>query len=366
MDQPNFPTWLGIPTPEQMRARISAPPACLSSPGDAVAVEIIGSLGEDFGRPADEVTQAKNLTGGLSDIVIILQRPLPRWKHNFGDIFPNFVKNSPTLWAVDELIRFASKGARSIYNVTVLNAFAFQPDKLLTGRERLGHEALGRILQAKKPKVILRCHLEEYSDEWLKRIELPGRDYKLERKEIKLTEEHTTVVLQSFHPSCAVNNADCRPEYRALLMYHFVAAFSELTSESSLPDVAEKIRELCLKKGERRWYDIPGYKPWQAAIRISEALEKAYDGPCKARFLEISDLTPLGHRTTEIEGFNAMYESLSRLVGGSNSFGCLGIAKIVLFLWKRHFQNDPLYYYKAMSKRIGFRVNLIGFPTNAR
>ena len=210
-------------------------------------------------------------------------------------------------------------------------------------REQKGHEALAWILQVKKPKVILRCHREEYWDEWLKCIELPGRDYKLERKEINLTEEHTTVVLQSFHPSCAVNNAACRPDFRALLMYHFVAAFSELSCESSLPGVAEKIRELCLKRGERRWYNIPDYKPWQTARQISEALEKAYDGPCKAHFVDISDLTPLEHRATEIEGFNAMYESLSRLVEGANSSGCLGIAKIVLYLWKQYFHDDPLH-----------------------
>lgn len=345
MYQPTCPVYLGIPTPESLRGLIGAPPPCLPSPGDVAAVKITGDLGTDLGRPADEVTQGENLADGLSDIVIILQRPVHRRRHNFGVVFADFVKNSPTLSAVDELIRFATAGARSIHDVSVVNAFPFQPKESPPERERerAGHEALARILQAKKPKVILKCHCEGYWDEWLKRIELPGRDYRLERKEIKLTEEHTTVVLHSFHPSCAVNNADCRPEFRALLMYHFVAAFSELTSEFTLPDVAEKIRELCLKKGERRWYDIPDYKPWQAAIRISEALEKAYDGPCKKRFIRIFDRTPLEQCNAQMKGFNAMYKSLSRLVGGGNSFGCLGIAKIVLFLWKRHFQDDPLY-----------------------
>ncbi|KAJ6116215.1 hypothetical protein N7523_005896 [Penicillium sp. IBT 18751x] len=320
MARPNFQTCLGIPTPESLRALVRAPPLCLPTPGDVAAVKITGGLGKDLSRPADEVTQGESLADGLSDIVIILQRPLNRSKHNPKVSFHDFVEDSRTLSAVKELIHFASKGARSIYTVTVLNAFPFQHEACSKDQAKKGHEAITQVLKVKKPKVILRCHCEEYSDEWLKRLELPGREYQLERKEVKITEDHTAVVLQSFHPSCAVNNADCRPEYRALLMYHFVAAFSELTSEFSLPDTAEKIRKLCLKKGERMWYDIPDYKPWQAAFRISEALEN-----------------------TQVEGFNATYESLSRLAGGSSSFGCLGIAKIVLFLWKRHFREDPLY-----------------------
>ncbi|KAJ6041510.1 uncharacterized protein N7446_010606 [Penicillium canescens] len=343
MAQQNFQTCLGVPIPESLRRLTGAPPACLPISGDVAAVEITGSLGEGFSKPRDEIMQAQHLTTGFSDIIIILERPLDRQNHKFNCSSEDFVKSSKTLSAVDELIRFASKGARSIHTVTVLNAFPFQPDKFATGRERKGHEALARILQAKKPKVILRCHREEYSDEWLKRIELPGRDYRLGRKEINITEDHAAVVLQSFHPSCAVNNADCRPEYRALLMYHFVAAFSELWSEFSLPDTAEMIRMLCLQKGERMWHDVPNYKPWQAAFRISEALEKAYDGPCKAHFLRISDETPLEHCSTRIKGFNAMCKSLNQLFGNSNNFGCLGIAKVVLFLWEQHFRDDPLY-----------------------
>lgn len=38
-----------------------------------------------------------------------------------------------------------------------------------------------------------------------------------------------------------------------------------------------------------------------------------------------------------------MYGLLERLFGNSQTFGALGIAKIVLFLWKEHFQGDPLY-----------------------
>ncbi|BDD54906.1 hypothetical protein MAP00_000479 [Monascus purpureus] len=197
---------------------------CLPSRGDEETTEILHSLGSNFNSKNDEVTQACNLAAGSSDIVIILERPLHARKHGFNVSFEQFVRGSRTLSAVDELIRFATQGARSIYNVTVLNAFSYQPDKSTTERDQECHEALACILQRKKPKVILRCHREQYRDEWLRCIELPGEEYRLDRKEINITEEYITIVLQSFHPSCAINNADYRPEYRALLIYHFVAA----------------------------------------------------------------------------------------------------------------------------------------------
>lgn len=48
-------------------------------------------------------------------------------------------------------------------------------------------------------------------------------------------------------------------------------------------------------------------------------------------------------RSRQIEAFNAMYKLLKQLFGNSKTFGGLGIAKIVLFLWNQNFQEDPLY-----------------------
>lgn len=38
-----------------------------------------------------------------------------------------------------------------------------------------------------------------------------------------------------------------------------------------------------------------------------------------------------------------MYEWLEYLAGPSHTFGALGIAEAVLFLWKEHFESNPLY-----------------------
>jgi hypothetical protein len=76
----------------------------------------------------------------------------------------------------------------------------------------------------------------------MKQFELPGEEYKFVRTELRTGGNHRTILLQSFHPSLAVNNAARRPEYRCLLIYHFIAAFAELSGVSQLHEDAEEIR----------------------------------------------------------------------------------------------------------------------------
>lgn len=157
--------------------------------------------------------------------------------------------------------------------------------------------------------------------------------------------------MQSFHPSCAVNNARRRPEYKALLINHFVAAFSELKGTFVLPDSAEKLRELCLIRGERR-YVQPFSKNWEAASSISRALRDPYNGPSNLVFIRRTHDTPWESRTRQIEAFTAMFESLNQLSKNSKQFDALGIAK-ALFLWKQYFWHDLLYKQVKSWLRIG-------------
>ena len=66
----------------------------------------------------------------------------------------------------------------------------------------------------------------------MKQLELFDEEYKFVREEFRADENHKTIILQSFHPSLTVNNAARRPEYRCLLIYHFIAAFAELSGVS--------------------------------------------------------------------------------------------------------------------------------------
>ena len=164
-------------------------------------------FGKEFDVPGDKIDHACNLASGPSDVAIILERPKTRKSHEYGIPFPQFVDCCKTLWAVNELIRFATNGARSIHTVTVLDAFSFKPKEESHILDERCHQLLAGILRAKRPKVVIRCHRDEYKDPWMKRLELPGKEYKFVRTEIQVDGNHSTVVLQSFHPSLAVNNA---------------------------------------------------------------------------------------------------------------------------------------------------------------
>jgi hypothetical protein len=216
--------------------------------GDIKSLEILRDFGQKFQVPCDEIDHACNLASGPSDAVIILERPRSRNNHDYGLPFSQFIDSCKTLWAVNELIRYVTNGARSIHTVTVLDAFSFKPKERSYLPDERCHQLLAEILRVKRPKVIIRCHRGEYNDPWMKQFELPGKDYELVRREIQLDENHTTIVLQSFHPSIAVNNDFRRPEYRCLLIYHFVVAFAELSGESQLQEDAEGIRQLCNDK----------------------------------------------------------------------------------------------------------------------
>jgi hypothetical protein len=234
---------LGIPLPKCIQTLPRTPPVRLPSLGDILSLKLLGNFGEEFRRPEDEIEKACNLASGPSDIMIILERPGP--SHKYGNTFQKFVDDCPTLWAVDELIQFATNRARSIHTVTVLDAFSYKPDKAATDiPDERCHQLLAQIIQIKKPMVIVRCHKDKYCNPWLKRIELPGKEYKFVRQpEVPIKEGHVATVMQTFHPSIAFNNADKRPEFRILFMYHFAAAFAEINEPSSLHTDAEEIRK---------------------------------------------------------------------------------------------------------------------------
>ena len=166
------------------------------------------------------------------------------------------------------------------------------------------------------------------------------RDYGLHRKKAKFAEDHETDLLQSFHPSIAINNTDCRPEYRALLMHHFVAAFSVLNDKFAFPDSVEEIRKLCLRKGNRVENTIPRLDDWEAADFISRALKEKYEDAQ----IEPDYIGFVGNTKDEMESFDNMYTCFERLLGSkTNTFGTLGIAIVITFYWKEYFRFNPIY-----------------------
>ena len=247
---------LGIPIPLSVQALPRTPPASFHHPGDLTSLQALKDFGKEFNVPRDEIDQVCNLASGPADIVVILQRPKTRTSHDYGHPFPQFVSCCKTLCAVDELIQFATNGARSIHTVTVLDAFSFKPDDKSRIPDERCHQLLADIIRAKNPKVVLRCHTDGYNDPWMEQFELPSKEYNFVRKELEAGGNHKITILQSFHPSVAVNYTARRPEYRCLLIHHFIAAFAELSGILQLHEEVEEIRQLCIRKR----YLLFGYK----------------------------------------------------------------------------------------------------------
>ena len=149
-------TCLDIPLPSCLQELLRAPPVALGNTADHEVLELIKSFGRELGRSEVEVMHACNLASGPADVVGILERP--HSNQNYSLNFEQLVSDCKTLRAVDDLIRFATKGTRSIHTVTVLDAFSFKSSKAESHpSDEACHEILKQILQVKKPRVVLCC-----------------------------------------------------------------------------------------------------------------------------------------------------------------------------------------------------------------
>ncbi|KAK8010267.1 hypothetical protein PG990_009232 [Apiospora arundinis] len=94
---------LNIPTPGCIHNHVREPPICYPSGADHRALELIEEFGKEFKRPEAEIKKACELASGLSDLIVILERP--HSSQIYSQDFAEFVQACRTLKAVDELIR---------------------------------------------------------------------------------------------------------------------------------------------------------------------------------------------------------------------------------------------------------------------
>lgn len=240
---------LDIPLPRCVQNLVKEPPVCLPSVKDIQAVDLIRQFGKEFRKPENEIEKACSLASGPSDLVVLLERPHAR--QTYEQSFGVFVKDCPTLEAVDELLRYGSDGARSIHTVTILDAFSFEPRKLPPGSsppkdfipEERCHQLIEDILKLKGPKVVLCCWGKQNpcENELVCQFRSDGVGKWPFRHEIKIGESHT-IAIRSFHPSCAVNyNKSENACLRTLLVCHFTLAFAELSGSSTVPEWMEVV-----------------------------------------------------------------------------------------------------------------------------
>ena len=212
---------------------------------DHEVLKTIRVFGEGLDRPKQEIEQACNLASGPADVVVILERPHQNQKYNIP--FEQFVADCETLKVVDDLLRFATKGARSIHTVTVLDAFTFKP---LESQHRPSddecHKLLEEILRMKKPQVVLCCWKGERdcANSYVSHFRSRGVDVQPLRSKVSI-DGQLAIAIQSFHPAKALRWEKYVAEYR-ILIHHFISAFAELGEPIKMPICLESVRKRCV------------------------------------------------------------------------------------------------------------------------
>jgi hypothetical protein len=128
--------------------------------------------------------------------------------------FGEFVENSPALRALNERILFATKLSRSIFTVSVIDAFGFQPKSKVPPQPSDSEclTLLGEFLRLKQPHIVLSC--TNANSAVAEQLEGCG-----------------AVFIQSFHPRYAVNRRTHSAMLRLRLIVDFIDAFRKLGTQ---------------------------------------------------------------------------------------------------------------------------------------
>lgn len=232
---------LDIPVPICVQNLLREPPICYPRENDCRVLELIHKFGAEYECATAKIEQVCNLASGASDLMVILERPHAR--QDFALPFHKFVRNCPTLKAVDELIRFASKGARSIHTVSVVDAFCMVPHgSSLIPTERC-HQLLEDILRLKAPRVVICCWTGSSQNKLASELRSYGVGTWPLSDQVEIR-PYSTTAIRSFHPATAVCYRQRSPCSRMLLICHLVLAFAELSGPKERP---LWIRKICDK-----------------------------------------------------------------------------------------------------------------------
>lgn len=216
---------LDVPVPGCIRGLVPEASAPHAESGDDETFRRLRGYCETYQFSAGEMDHARSLASGPSDLIVLVERPRGDLRYRLD--FANFVRACPTLKAVDELIRFASKGARSIETVTVLQVFSYPGNLLGHLSTSQAYRLVGDIIRLKKPKVVLCCwtgrFIEEestFADRFMSRGVGTWPPY-----EHVGVRDLDIITIRSFPPAITLRLRRTSPHTRMLLVYHFVLAF---------------------------------------------------------------------------------------------------------------------------------------------
>lgn len=239
---PDSDICLGIPVPQFVQDLL---PDIPSPPESSVDDEIRSAI-EVFGRgdertTSDQIVKACELAQGYDDLVILLQQPVA--SHNYSKPFAEFVYASPTLKAVDEALRFVTKGRRSINNTSVLDAFMFKTWQREEEGDFKRHELVKRLLHIKKPGAVLACCNTIRLEHWLAG-NFPGSEpASSPHVQERQLWGRTVVCVRCFHPSYCLRRRPCEPRLRMALILAFGLALARTRKKrDALSEVASFVQ----------------------------------------------------------------------------------------------------------------------------
>lgn len=217
------------PIAQCMQRTIRVPPVRLGTNSDFAVLQLLRHLGRRSGVSEPEIRQACDLASGPNDILILLERP--HQSQDYEQPFEVFVNTCPTLKGLDDLIRLATRGSRSIYTVSVLDAFSLKPTN--DGKRPSDadcHTFIEQAIYLKRPRVILCCWQGDQVPTSIDQYRSKGMGFWPMKEEIVI--ENTRITLfRSFHPAKVIRYARFNGTYQGLLIYHYILAFAHLTDD---------------------------------------------------------------------------------------------------------------------------------------
>ncbi|GIJ84948.1 hypothetical protein Asppvi_003803 [Aspergillus pseudoviridinutans] len=328
MDSPPLNPCLGIGLPSCLRDLPVPPPVSLADSKDQQVFDAIRALGIRSQVPQEEVEKACCLAAGPADLVILLERPGPN--HDYTDDFEDFVRRCSTLQAIDELIRFSSKGARSIHTTSVLDAFLLKPSHTQAlPADTDCFNTVEQILTIKQPRVLVCCWKGECQNENLSQFRSRGVGSLPMRSRARLNGKEI-INYHSFHPATAVWYNQCQPVLRALLAYHFAAAFLELRHPQEPPEWAIEISKMAANTSTRNEHLSvkAAVNSFRSSLLIILGLEKIRS----VRFRTQPTVSRVWR--------DDIFTLVNYLPTTSYQHGALQVAKATL-LWRKYFSKNP-------------------------
>lgn len=161
-----------------------------------------------------DVTQSLARPKNNGDIVFLLLQPANY--HPFHGDKIAVISSSPTLGSLDQALWTASSGSLSLSDVTVLDSLPFTrpKDRISSRNEQILGDMVLHALWAQKPRVVFCASQKEH----LKEFVSLGVGKIFKNNEVTGPNGHTTIRVNAFHPSYAVNFSRCTSTYRQLLL----------------------------------------------------------------------------------------------------------------------------------------------------